>query len=43
MLVFVAVVVDGAQEEVLVSLKNVVVVVVLTHAGGFSIASDGSP
>ena len=49
MLVFVAaavvvvVVVDGAQGEVLVSLRNVVVVVVLTHADGFSIASDGSP
>lgn len=46
MLVFVAavVVVDGAQGEVLVPLRNVVVVVVvLTHAGGFSIASDGSP
>ena len=46
MLVFVAavvvVVVDGAQGEVLVSLRNVVVVV-LTHADGFSIASDGSP
>lgn len=34
-----ALVVDGAQGEVLVSLQNIVA---LTHVG-FSIASDGSP
>lgn len=36
--------VDGVtQERVLVSLQKVVVVVVLTHAGGLSIASDAIP